>query len=267
MEEKVHTAPKSDSKQMILIIIAILGMLCCVVIGSVVGFYYLFDFQMDQQALAEETAQAQATSTAVSQATQVAKYEFFDDFTNNSNNWYVSPVVSAEDGWNGSINITAGKYIWFVKDVSGAEAFTWREYENQKPVQDFDLSVDVKQASGISGTLCPGVAFRVIFKGAYIASYVLSICDDGQFNVTYYDSDTGWETIQTWTPSTAIHSGDWNNLSISGRGSHFVLSINNVIVSEFDDNRIPRGRAFLVLQAFNAESGSLWFDNFGVQSR
>jgi hypothetical protein len=44
-----------------------------------------------------------------------------------------------------------------------------------------------------------------------------------------------------------------------------VLSINNKVVFEFTDSRVPAGDVYLVLDSNDDIPGTILFDNFGLQ--
>ncbi|MBI5950694.1 MAG: hypothetical protein HY865_03475 [Chloroflexi bacterium] len=115
--------------------------------------------------------------------------------------------------------------------------------------------------------LCYAVVFRISSNGIPDGAYVFSVCDQQQFLVEYKSDQDDGQVFTPWTYSDAIRSGDWNTLAVSARGDHFVLSINNVVVSEFTDERRESGYVHLMVQFFEQVPGTVMFDNFGLQPK
>ena len=266
-----------DNKKVVLILASFLGVICLFTLGAVtIAFYTVHSVKQEQKSrLATEQANAtgtvvSVTSTAVYQATQVAGYEFFDDFGDNESKWEFGQENN--EYWRGSINVRDGAYIWDLKEIYESKydyIYSWRGYWDNKPVADFDLSVNAKLTTPNAQRLCYGVTFRSSYSGFSGGGYEFYICDDQQFYAGYYSGDVTNEekTFSTWTHSDAIRSGDWNTLAVNARGNHFILSINNVVVSEFTDSSRGSGYVYLMFICFDETPGTIMFDNFGFQSR
>jgi hypothetical protein len=261
-----------DNKILIVILLSILGVICLFTLGATLVTFYMVNtvkqerksYLVTQQAYASSIA-VSATSTAVYQATQVAGYEFFDDFDDNENKW----AYGHEDDeyWRGTLSVRDGAYIWDMREFYQDSSLSWRDYQDNYPITDFDLSVDAKLATPNAQNICYAVVFRSSFDALYDGAYVFSVCDCGQFSVEF-DSDLGNDTVFTpWTQSSSIRSGDWNTLAVSARGDHFILSINNIIVNELTDSRRGSGYVYLLMRHFDTTPGTIMFDNFGLQPR
>jgi hypothetical protein len=206
-----------------------------------------------------------AISTAIAQSTQVAGYDFFDDFENNGRQW-----VSYQGGgvWGGSMEVKNDMYVWDVKtfydlDQSYAYAF----HRDIGRIQDFDMSVDAKLVAPKSSQICYAVGFRSDPDSRSVNGYGFYVCESMQKVLAGYYSENDQREFLPWTFSDAIHPGDWNTLRVSARGDHFVLSINNVIVDEFTDTTSKSGHVVLMIQIFDPTPGTVLFDNFGLQPR
>lgn len=108
-------------KKVFTILLVVVGVICIVVVGVTAAAFYTVNTAREKQIASLATEQARATSTAVSatstaiyQATQVAGYQFFDDFDDNESNW----GTGQEDNkyWRGSISVRDGAYIWNIRE-------------------------------------------------------------------------------------------------------------------------------------------------------
>jgi hypothetical protein len=245
---------RNDEKRLLLGFAILLGLLCFLLLcmtGVLSGGFIMIEEKQKQMAIA--------------QSTQVAGYHFFDDFHDNRNEWKVGP--ESNDFWEGTYAIEDGMYVWNVDEFyQGGSFLSWRDHGNiiyELYVRDFDMSVDAKLGTP-GADLCYGLVFRESDAG----SYMLNVCDDQLFAVSYNEDGTEQdELIQGWKFSRAIRSGDWNTLAVSARGDHFVLSINNQVVFEFTDTRLTGGKVYLLLSSNQAIPGAVMFDNFGVQPK
>jgi type II secretory pathway pseudopilin PulG len=259
-------------KKVFTIILVVVGVICIVIAGATAVAFYAVNTANEKQKASLATEQAHATSTAVSvtstavyQVTQVAGYQFFDDFDDNKNNW--SHGVENNKYWRGSISVRDGMYVWDIRSFHGLGASrSWRDFEANTYVDNFDMSVDAKLQSLTAQSPCYAVAFRTSTDGVGNGAYIFSVCNSGWFYVNYSD-ERDEQLIIPFTHSTAFRPGDWNTLAVSARDDHFVLSINSVVVSEFDDSHREGGYVYLVVIAKDNEPGTVMFDNFGLQPR
>jgi hypothetical protein len=95
---------------------------------------------------------------------------------------------------------------------------------------------------------------------------MFSVCDSGVYSVNYYLENES-KTINPWTRSDAIRTGDWNTLSVSAHGEDIVLSINHAVVSEFSNADVAKGYIYLLVRIFDDQPGTVLFDNFAMQPR
>jgi hypothetical protein len=250
------TTAGGEIKHMVIILFAVFGALGILLVCAFGGIFWGVHAIDDNQ-------KQYAASTAIAQATQVAGYQFFDDFHNNVNDW--DSGYQKNDFWYGTLNIQDDMYIWNIKEFYDKDGvMSWRDYGKNQPVDDFDVSVDGKLATPEAGHMCYGLSFR----SSDIGEYIYSVCDGQSFSVRYNEEGPEKdEFLQPWTLSSAIRPGEWNTLAINARGDHFVLWVNNVIVFEFTDARLPSGKVSLLLIAYDDIPGTILFDNFGLQPR
>lgn len=252
-----NTSTAGDEiKYMAIILFAVFGALGVLLVCALGGIFWGVHAIDDNQ-------KQYAASTAIAQATQVAGYQFFEDFHNNANAW--DSGYQKNDFWYGTLNIQHDMYVWNIKEFYDEDGvLSWRDYEKNNPLGDFDMSVDGKLDTPEATHMCYGVAFRSSDTGEYI----YSICDHQSFSVRYNEDGLERdEFLKPWTLSSVIRPGEWNTLAINARGDHFILWINNVVVFEFTDARLPRGKVSLLLNAHDDIPGTILFDNFGLQPR
>jgi hypothetical protein len=190
------------------------------------------------------------------------KYNFFDTFYDNSNNWE-KYVYSPH--WYGSIHVQDGSYIWEAQRFyDSIEFYDFYQYEHNQNLKDFDLSVDAMLATPEASHMCYGISFRTPSNSR--SGYLFSVCDTQAFNMKYLGAD-GWEVLAPRTFSDAIVVGQWNHLEVSARGDRFVLSVNNVVVFEFTHSKSSVGMVYLLLHAHGDIPGTIMFDNFSLQEK
>jgi hypothetical protein len=195
----------------------------------------------------------------------VASYDILDNFGSNHLDWYEEEPENNER-WSGTIAIRDGMYVWDIDTVKDPGSFSYRGYDSQKKIENFDMSVDIKLESGSSDLLCYGVAFRASPRSLKSGSYMFSMCDSGVYSVSHYIENES-QAINPWTRSQAIRTGDWNTLSVSAHGEAVVLSINHVVVSEFSNANVANGYIYLLVRIFDDQPGTVVFDNFALQPR
>lgn len=190
------------------------------------------------------------------------KYEIFDDFSDKSNGWW---DYGWSPDWYGFIRVQDGSYIWEAQRFyNSREFYEFKPHNYNVNLEDFDLSVDAMLATPEASHMCYGVSFRTPYYSQ--SGYLFSVCDTQEFIVKYLGQD-GWEILAPRTFSDAILAGQWNNLEVSARGDHFVLSINDVKVFEFTHSKSSVGMVYLLLHAHGDIPGTIMFDNFHLQEK
>jgi len=214
-------------------------------------------------AAAQATQRIRSTATAGARQTARAGYPFIETFDENKNGWY----TGESDGelYTGEKSIENGVYAWEVTAVK--ETFvSWASYNARAALGDFDVYVDGILKEGDPGNYCYGFLFRESPEGFEFGAYTFEICESGSYSVNYYTKETGWKPISGWQTSEAIRAGDWNRLEISARGAHFVFTVNEVQIFEMEDDRQSQGYLSLLIDVYSEAPGSVWFDNFGLQT-
>ena len=210
------------------------------------------------------TKQVQATETAVARLVEQDKYEYIERFDRISGDWFVGKDKSSYGDVD--VSIQDGVYIWKINDPKGyiqGEDF----YQKTTSLKDYDIYVDLKFVeTPRTEDTCAGLTFRKSVAGWDGGAYVFFICDDGYYEVEYFESDT-WESIQPQKYSDAIRIRDWNRIEVSALGDHFTFTINNTRVFETVDDHHDRGGISLYIDAPEGTPSVIWFDNFGFQSR
>jgi hypothetical protein len=84
--------------------------------------------------------------------------------------------------------------------------------------------------------------------------------------VSYYEQGE-WEPMSGYMYSDVVRNGDWNRLEVGARGDHFTFTINHTVVYETTDDRQPIGGLALLVEVNETNPVTIWFDNFGFQSR
>lgn len=208
-------------------------------------------------------AQSQATATAMTQAYNTAmNYShwppfFYDDFSTNKNGWQTGESKSEFGTINRSIS--NNKYRWNVKAKKGLAS---RSYSDIGPVSDFYLTVEGQQISGAKR-----VNYSVVFRRDEDNNfYILRVDDDQRFRLSLrYNKE--WTTLINWTKTSAIRSDQVNHLTVIAEGSHFLFYINNQLVAEIDDSKLPSGEVGLAIELLNADDEAVFeFDNFEVRA-
>jgi hypothetical protein len=249
MGDTVGQKPVSSNDRRIwgIAIALFMGLVCCMAVGYIVylGSIVLLVQQSSADATATAVSEGQnAASTADPDATRVTKFELIDKFDSNQNGWKVGKEDS--EFWVGEMNIENGAYTWRV-DEFFKTFLNYSNFSNTPILEDFDISVHAKIVGGDSGS-CSGILFRESPRGwAYGGGYVMSVCKDGQFIVSYLDEEGKWPTSSGWITSPAIRD-DWNRIVINARGSRFTCKINDFVVYEMNDTHSTRGRFALFIE-------------------
>lgn len=214
---------------------------------------------------AQKLISSSATATAAAHRTEQANYQFIDTFDGNDEYWLTE---SSDDEFSKqSISINGGVYLWDIMEVK-QPFLHWSNFHGASRVEDFDIYVDskIKPADNTPGDFCSGFVFRTASADWEEGAYTFSVCNDSFFDVEYYQQGD-WEPISDWTYSESIQVSEWNRLEVSARGSHFTFIINDEIVFEMTDDRLPQGGLGLLIEVSEERPVSIWFDNFGYEER
>ncbi len=211
------------------------------------------------------TEEAKVTATAVARLAEQDQYEYVERFDKPSGYWYVGMYDENKKFGDTQLSIKDGVYIWAVADTKG---FTQSiDFSKEDKVKDFDVYVDSKVVQGPKeSTVCSGLFFRRRTSDWNDGAYTFSICNNAHFEVHYY-GDNKWQTITYSEYERAIQPSEWNRMEISARGDHFTFIVNNTKVFEMTDDRLKEGGLGLSVNMDEGNSATIWFDNFGFQSR
>lgn len=213
------------------------------------------------QARATATAIARATSTAQARPTSTPRPERFlvlrDAFDYNINGWDTGSFGDALVA--GSAEISDGKYRI---SVNRSEGIIWRWWPDSSEVGAFSISLEAQLVKGPASGACYGLAFRDTGD----AFYMFEVCENGRYSI-YMNENGTWDTLVDWTVARAIQYGQPNTLMVEGRGSHFVFSINDVVVNELDDNRLKKGNIGIAIEVSKGAVPAVFdFDNYTLYS-
>jgi Domain of Unknown Function (DUF1080) len=200
----------------------------------------------------------------VARLTEQAQYAFVDTFDNNRAQW---ETASTDDEYmSGSVSIKDGAYVWELQKVKQTFA-RWADFPAARRVGDFDVYVDtrVKAMDEITGGACSGIVFRESPSDREAGAYVFAVCNF-YFYVDYHEQGK-WEAISGNIRSRAIRNSAWNRVEISARGDQFAFLINQEVVYEMTDDRLPKGGLGLFALIKEKQPVTILFDNFGVQLR
>jgi hypothetical protein len=255
------------------IILAAFLVLCFFALG-ITGFLGLSWWQIqstrDRAATAAtQTVQAfsvQATASHLARAKDRAAFEFIDPFNDNRNLWDTYEIN--DDYLTGGIQIENGVYVWTVDHAKQGFVHWEQIIRGPHDLTDFDVYVDAKRIKGSASGVCYGLQFRVSPIRQMNNYYAYGVCDNGYFQIEYYDGGSeSWTTLSPWTHNDVILANEWNTLGVSARGDHFTFSINDWTVTQLDDARLKTGNVRLYIDVQDGESGVVWFDNLALQPR
>jgi hypothetical protein len=138
------------------------------------------------------------------------------------------------------------------------------DFANTSAVTDFYLRVDVKNVQG-GGKGYAGLVFRSTQDESSVRHYYAALIDQGNYGVYVYTNK--WLYLRPLTPSPAIRSGQTNSLAVIGKGSDFILFINDQKVDQISDAAYSRGVVGLCYQADGLDQVIFDFDNFELRRR
>ena len=205
----------------------------------------------------------QATATAQAQTVHLREGQSWpqrlsDPFNETKYDWTTGDENDpelAQISWS----IEAGKYRWRAQAVSG---FVWWVVPEQDPVSDFYLTGTARQVTNPeSGEY--GLIFRQEDEENY---YLFEINEQGEYALFIY-SPEGWEVLIDWTYHTTVTPGEENRLAVLAHKDLFDFYINDVLVSEYRDERLPSGKAGLLIGLSNSGDEAEWeFDDFELRA-
>lgn len=207
------------------------------------------------------TEQAHATSTAIALATEQAQYEFIDRFDKDTQRWTTGNENN--DYFIGALTIVGGVYSWDIQKVK--QPFMYEsDYARGSRVRNADIYIDTKITESTKSYTCSGMIVRESTEGIDGGAYIFKICNNSEYSIWFHKDN--WINICKDTYAAVIRRTDWNRLAISLREDRFTFQINGQTVYTFTDDRQPTGNVAIYMETEGAPA-SIWFDNFGFQSR
>ena len=129
-----------------------------------------------------------------------------------------------------------------------------------KTFSNFSLSVEAGQISGLTNGDY-GVSFRENKSGFYS----FTIYDSGKF-VIYIYFEGEWERLKVgqYIPSGGEYKP--RKITVIARGSNFYCFVNDVFLTQFEDDRLLSGKVGVMIGLDNAGDQAVFeFDNFEVR--
>jgi hypothetical protein len=281
-KEMPITPPKKSINPLWIFLVFLLGV--CLLIVGLTGFFGLSFWgiatvQKQAASHATQTQQVYARATQTQQAFDVnatatvvtilnerADFEFIDKFIDNKNGW---PVEKADNEFfKGEFGVVNGEYLWNFIEVKQNFSQRGLKRTGKLYLTNFDMYVDAKSNPAGFGSPCYGLEFRESQVSNKVSFYVFQICDGNMFAVLYLDGPSNaWTVLREWKQSDVIQSNGWNTLGILARKNHFLFTINNAVVDEMNDERLPIGMVGVFVNVNQGMEQSVSFDNFYLQER
>jgi hypothetical protein len=180
-------------------------------------------------------------------------YIFYDTFTADDDTWCVG--AQDDDWWDGSQEITGGRYVWKANDVYKSVVYRCTPIEAP---DDFYLSVDARRVAGPTDAACYILIYRETAEGAY---YAFEVCDNQTYRVRL-QHEGEWQVLRDWTESSVIEEGEVNTLSVQARGTQFDFFINHRWIESVTDATLAGGDAGLAVSMDEEDTPAFEFDNF-----
>jgi hypothetical protein len=208
------------------------------------------------QRVAAVTGTARAIENLIAEAGTEWNISISETFDNVGDNW---PTGTDEDEYATILRRGVDRaYQW---DATSKQGFISWISAHDAPVTDFRLSVEARQVSGTDSSDY-GVAFREDSDGNF---YYFGVTGDGFFVSAYHRDE--WIDVVEFTYSSTVKDGDRNKITVIASGSFFIFLINDFIVAEAVDERIPSGTTALAIQIYEAGLQAVMeFDNFELRT-
>jgi hypothetical protein len=203
----------------------------------------------------QATDTAMAYQTTVANAATTGRALLKDTFDSNKNNWQLEKTD--DDYALTTYEVADGTYNW---DVTAHQPVISWVTANSKAMDDFYLSIEIKQASG-PDSADYGVVFREDTNSNF---YYFGINEQGQYALYLYNQD--WSTLLDWTESELIRPGEVNRITVLAEGSHFTFFINDQYLTEITDDSIKSGTVALAIElATENDQAVFQFDNIELR--
>jgi hypothetical protein len=126
-------------------------------------------------------------------------------------------------------------------------------------VADFLLEVDAAQTDGPDGQ------YGLFFRQQDDQNFYLYTVSPAQSYALWRMVDGEWTELIPWTDADAIHPGsEVNRLGVLAQGSQLTLLVNDVPVTQFEDDTFASGKVALSVGTFDEGGVAVEFDNLSI---
>ncbi len=212
----------------------------------------------------EATATAQVVeATQAALAANISRWTswpmvYADDFASDQRLWTSGPFDG--DRASGKQSVAGGVYLWNIKAKDGVHLRG--DVAKVGAVNDFYVSVEARLSSGPSDA-----DYGLVLRRTSNSFYYFSVAASGDYYSFSALDDGTWTTLIDWTRTDTLYTSEPNRLTAIGEGSHFYFFINNELVAEYEDSRMPSGEMGLGIELnTQGDNGVFEFDNFVVRS-
>jgi len=175
-----------------------------------------------------------------------------DFFLEEANDWEYGDVDGELAG--GQLSARAGKYRFDITSISGV--VWWSRALAATATTDFYARVDARRLSGPADS-----DYGLVFRHTGFSYYYFQVSDSGQYALYRYDD--GWTLLVDWTASAAIRPDEVNQLAVLAEGPRFTLFVNDQMLTEVEDDRLPSGSVGVAIQIYDGDENAVFeFDNF-----
>lgn len=200
-----------------------------------------------------------ATPTPVAEAIDVAERlaeikaddpTTSDDFRRDNDTWNIEPDEDASFFYRGRT---------FHIKVDAPEWIGWSRGEIT--TTNFLLEVDAQYVDGPADAEY-GVIFRQVDADNY---YFFAISRSGSYGLWRLE-DGEWTTMVEWTQTDAIDISEdaLNRLGILAEGAQLTLLVNDVALTQLEDETFASGKVALALGTFDEAGAEVAFDNLDI---
>ena len=173
-----------------------------------------------------------------------------DDFRRDNDTWNIEPDEDATFFYRGRtfhIKVDAPEWIgWSAGEIT---------------TTDFLLEVDTQYVDGPADAEY-GVIFRQVDADNY---YFFAISRSGSYGMWRLE-DGEWQTLVEWTATDAIDTSEdaLNRLGILAEEAQLTLLVNDVALTQLEDETFASGKVALALGTFDEAGAEVAFDNLDI---
>lgn len=221
-----------------------------------------FDFSVPGEfaTLAFDAIQLKTRASTIHQEALMWPLYFEETFTSNQNNWYAGDQTN--EYYDASFDLKNGVFHIEAIAKQGFTQPTWPQA--LEGLGDFYLSADIITAGSDDGAR-EGLIFRVGNEGYYLYRLIFDEYGGKVDVLLYYNGE--WFTMMPAQRITRldIEQGDDVQLGVIALEEQFVLLLNNIVLGDFSDPRLPIGYQGLSVGFSEAgNKGAFTFTNFKI---